>query len=191
MKYLISLVLSLVLGGVAWADNFYCVLFAPDCSCPRYCHVWGTFVQMKKDKLVKEVTISWTPIHDWTLRDRQQSGYNMSLSESFASSRNHATCVWGPFAIGETTFQKAVRKYQMSGDYKMLDTLSRRAENCIHRLSSISGKRLITHVRYGKYAAAAVYRHYRKHHLIFHTADGEKVIKVLGLEHRPLRRMVK
>ena len=189
MKYLLSLVLLLLTGSV-WADEYYCLLFATNCSCPKYCHIWGTFVQMQDDRLVKEITLSWAPIGGWTIRDKKKPGYNMSLVESFTSSRSHATCVWGPFAISEGFFRRAEERYNTPGNYKMLDAFSRDADNCIHYLSGITGKKLITHVRYGKYAGSKIYKHYLKNGLI-QRVDGGKVIKVLGLNRYPLRMMVK
>lgn len=57
-KYFLSLICLFLFSGSTWADDYYCVLFASDCGYPKYVHVWGTFVQMKDQRLVKEITIS-------------------------------------------------------------------------------------------------------------------------------------
>jgi hypothetical protein len=189
MKYLLSLVCFLFLSASAWADDYYAVLFAPDCSCPKYCHVWGTFVQMHDGKLVKDVTISWAPQGGWNVLDRKKPGYNMSLSESMSLSGKHATCVWGPFVISEDTFKKADVIYHTSGNYKMMDALSNNAENCIHHLSKVSGKRLITHVRYGKYAASAIYKHYCREGMVVRTVQGDMILEAIGVNRYRLRKM--
>lgn len=189
MRYFLSVVFVLLFGVSSWADNFYCVIFASDCISPRYCHVWGTFVQMKEEKLVKEVTISWAPVGGWNVLDRRKPGYHMTLADSMNLSGKNATCVWGPFEIDEDFFHRAESSHVTPGYYKCFDTLSRDADNCIHKLGKVSGKRVITHVRYGKFAAHAVYVHYLNNNLLYSTDKGDKIMDVLYLNNYLLKKM--
>ncbi len=188
MRTLLSLLCLLLLSGFARADEYYCMFFATDCSLPQYCHVWGTFAQMKDDKLVKEVTISWGPEGGWNCLDRRKRGLDFSLQHSMGLSNNRTTCIWGPYEIDESLFKRAEDKYNESGDYKMFDVYSRpTAVNCIHRLCEVTGKRRVTHVRYGKWAAVSVYRHYNEQGLLRRTEKGRVVILALGLDRYKLK----
>ena len=190
MRIFLVLFCLMFASSVAKADKFYCVLFAPDALNPKYCHVWGTFVQMKDDKLVKEVTISWAPRGGWSLLDRKREGYNMSLHASMRLAENKRICHWGPYEIEKDFFDKAEKSYNSYGNYKMLDALSRgSAVNCIHRLSELTGTRLVTHVRYGRWAAVSVYRHYSKAGVLSWTAHGDKVLKAIEVDGYKLRKM--
>lgn len=189
MRYLISIIFLLMFSVNSWADNFYCMIFASDCISPYYCHVWGTFVQMDKDKLVKEITISWAPIGKWNILDCKRPGYHMTLGDSMDLSGGNAICVWGPFEIEEDFFLRAESSYVTPGYYKCFDVFSKDADNCIHKLGKVSGKRVITHVRYGKFAAHAIYEHYINNKLLYFTEKGDKILGVLNLDKHLLKRM--
>ncbi len=188
MRSMLSLLFLFLFVGFAHADEYYCMFFATDSIRPRYCHVWGTFAQIKENKLIKEVTISWTPEGRWNILDRRKTGYHMTLEDSMNDSGNIPTCIWGPFEIEEDLFKKAEIEYQSSGDYKMIDCFSRpTAINCIHKLCEITGKRKVTHIRYGKFAASAVHQHYKKQGLLYQPKDREVVLNALGLKRYKLR----
>jgi hypothetical protein len=188
MRHLISLLVLVVFCGIVRADEYYCMFFATDTMKPNYPHVWGTFVQMKDKKLVKEATISWSP-ERWSVLDRKKPGYNMTLEESMELSGKMRTCIWGPYQIERDLFERAEEKRRASGNYKMLDAFSRpNGINCIHALTDLTGKRVTTHVRYGKLAGVAVQRHYNRRGLIHSTDDRELVIRELKLDKYNLSR---
>lgn len=186
MKWFLSLVCVFLLGGSIRADEYYCVFFATDCSLPQYCHVWGTFIHTKEGKLEKEVTISWFPNGRWSIFDRKREGWNWSLKDSMGLSNKRTTCVWGPYKIQKELYDKAVCQAGAPGFYKMIDKRPD-STNCIHRLTDITGHKAITHVRYGKWAAVAVDRHFRKHKLIEKAQNKHEVISLLGLNDYKLK----
>lgn len=190
MRYILSIVLVLLFGANGMADDYYCIFFASDCMSPRYCHVWGTFIQMKDKELVKEVTISWAPTTAWNVLDQVKPGYNMSLEASMKLSGKNATCFWGPYTIKEDLFQRAEESYNRPWSYKTFDVFVRhRANNCIHHLGSVSGSNVVTNVRYGKYAMTVIHKHYLNNNLIMPLEDSEKVMNGLFLYRYKLRKM--
>lgn len=186
MKWFLSLACLFLIGGSIRADEYYCMFFATDCSLPQYCHVWGTFAHTRDNKLVKEVTISWFPNGRWSIFDKKREGYNWSLEDSMTLSNKRKTCVWGPYEIKKDLYDKAKVQAESPGYYKMLDKRPE-STNCIHRLTDITGCKAITHIRYGKWAAVAVDRHFRKCGLIEPARNKYTVVDILGLDKYKLK----
>lgn len=180
-KLFLSVAVLLLFSIGVRADEYYCMFFAADTILPQYPHVWGTFIRMKDKKLVKEVTISWSPEDGWNILDRKKPGRNLSIQESLALSKKKKTAVWGPYQCEEDLYQRAKDKYDEEGHYKMLDVWSKPAVNCIHRLSAITGKRLVSHIRYGKFAGKAVNKHFQLVEFLKPVENKEEIIEALGI----------
>ncbi len=192
MKFFLSFFLLLATVNSAWADQFYCLLFAYDSKpvpLPCKCHVWGTFVQVSDDgKLVKEISISWEP-DKISYFDFSRPGWHSTDSLDFAVKKNKSVRMWGPFEVKEAFFLKAVKQHAAQGRYKFLDGCTRRsAQNCIHRLSDLAGPHR-TGVYWGWWAADSVYKHYRRQGVIYDTKNGDQVIRLLHIDRYAIKRM--
>ena len=191
-KLLLSFVLVLALVNTALADCYYCLLFAYDSKpvpIPCLCHVWGTFVQVDDNgKLVKEVTISWEP-DKVSYFDRSRPGWHSTDSLDFAVKRGKSIRMWGPYETSESFFKKAEKQHQSPGRYKWFDGFSRsHSQNCIHRLSDIAGPHC-TGIYWGWWAAQSVKKHYRRSDVIRNAEDGDRIIRILGINRYPVKRM--
>ena len=83
MKYFLSVLALLLSSLLARADEFYCMVYAvTDNSNPYYyCHVWGTFVQMEGDKLVKRCYYQLVAAKGYF--ENKVQGLHLSLDASF------------------------------------------------------------------------------------------------------------
>lgn len=191
MKFIFAFVLVLATAVPAWADRYYCLLFAYDShpiAIPCKSHVWGTFVQVGDDgKLVKQVTISWEP-DKVSYLDKRRPGCNSTDSLDYAIKHNRKVRMWGPFETEKITFTKAVIQDALPGKYKFIDCCWRsNAQNCIHRLSDVVGPHQ-TGVYWGWWAGESVYKHYQRHKVIRRVSDGESVMILLGISKYPIDR---
>ncbi len=192
-RFFAACVLLLVLGSSAWADTYYCLLFAYDSKpipTPCQCHVWGTFIQVDDDgKLVEEITVSWEP-DKLSYIDRSGPGWNASLKDTLdhAVKKNRNVRMWGPYQTEKDFYEKAKVQYNAQGKYKFFDGCSRKkSQNCIHRLSDIAGPHR-TGIYWGWWAADSVYRHYRRQGVIIDT-DNTAVVELLELDDYSIKRM--
>jgi len=192
-RFILALVLFLGLCVPAWADTYYCLIFAYDSKpvpLPCKCHVWGEFVQVDDNgKLVKHFPVSWEP-DKISYIDRSRPGMHSTLKDNmeYVQAKKRSLRVWGPFETDQKFFDKAEAQYKAQGKYKFLDCCTRKdAQNCIHRLSDIAGPHR-TGIYWGWWAADSVYKHYRRHGVIRDAKD-DRVMALLGIEKYAMKRM--
>ena len=194
MKWFIAIVLAVLFATPSWADSYYLMIFSHDSApvpWPFVSHVWGTFVRVKGES-VEIKTISWCPTTKWSIFDSATTGYNMTLYQSIedAIRKKRKVCMWGPFAIDQSLYEKAERMQKTPGYYKCIDVFNRpNATNCIHKISDITGVKLTTHFRYGKCAGEAVYRHYSNLGLLKELNN--EIVPLVGLERYEIRRITR
>ena len=188
MKHFLACVILLVAwANPAWADSFYCLLFAYDSKpVPMPCksHVWGSFVRLDdQDRLKEVVTISWEPDKRSYL-NRSRPGYNATLHETLdhGVKNNRTIRMFGPFETDEEFFNKAKVLHCDQGRYRFLDACTRKtAMNCIHRLSDLAGPHK-TGIYWGWWAADSVCKHFRRQGVIRETPNRSKVFSLLKLD---------
>ncbi len=192
MKKLLAVLFLLFACGSAWADTYYCLIFAYDSKpvpIPCKSHIFGTFARLDDDgKLVEHFTISWGP--DKVTFFRSRPGSNTSLKDELDDSvrLKRSVRMWGPFETDKDFYLKAKQQHQADGRYRFIDGFTRkRTQNCIHRLSDVAGHHK-TGIYWGWWAGNSVYKHYRRCGVIRDAKD-DSVVRLLGVNNYPVRRM--
>ena len=166
----------------ASAVHFFVTLFATETriNFPATSHSFATFVAIKNDRIVEEVTISWIPAPGYFRRNYSLPrfltvpGKNYTvLDETVSLYEDHEFTVHGALEVTPELFMRAKNriKYLDSGaaEYKglilseidresSLDNMPAKLE-CIHAISDIAGP-LKTGIDHGNRATRDVMRHF-------------------------------
>jgi hypothetical protein len=184
-----------VISSFASAAEHYCVLFSHNGrkSKPGESHTFATFVEVSNGKLTQQYTISWGPIGEWKIFDGKVPGHNRSLKTSIEVplSKDWQVCMWGPYKMTPSYFEKAKQRYKDLHDglysYKAIDSRARKNEqkpgvNCIHAVSDIGGF-IKTEGHYGDSATGIVAEAWKDRKICEpYMKENDKILKPLELD---------